>query len=126
MDASQRNRQTARPHGAPVTPSIRARLEELRSRLGEVHRLERLAQIVDTNNTSGKPISDRIYDLLRANPDMTFSPAEIMECIHVREDRVEAVRKALQRLSSPERGAIQRIGHAEYRINLPPSEDPTR
>jgi hypothetical protein len=124
METSQRNRRPARTQNAsaPAAASISARLEELRARSleAEITRLERLQTIVETNTRTGKPVTDRIYDLLRSNPDVSFSPAEIMECIHAPAEHVEAVRKALQRLCG--RDAIVRVGHAEYRINMPPTE----
>lgn len=125
MTESHRNRQASRTTAPSAAPSIRARLEDLKSLLEEAKRLERLLDIAEKNSAeaAGKPVTDRIHDLLRSNPDMWFSPAEIMECIHVRDEHTEAVRKALQRLCG--RDLVIRTEHAKYRINLPPSEGPT-
>lgn len=122
MDVPQRTRSPVRTPSAPTAATFRSRLDELTA---QYERLKRLVAICEASSdaTPAKPVSDRIYDLLRGNRDMSFSPAEIMECIHARENHIEAVRKALQRLC--DRGMIVRIGHASYRINLAPSEDPT-
>lgn len=124
MEAN-RNRVTAKTPSASAM--FRERANEARSQSAryerESARLERLAKIVDdTNATAGKPITNRIEDLLRANDDVAFTLAEIMDCIHVGEDRIEAVRKALQRLAA--RNLIERKDSA-YRINMPPKESPT-
>jgi hypothetical protein len=113
---------------APTAASLHARRAEAHARAAEVgielERIERLIKITESNVAAiGKPISDRIYDLLLSNEDMTFSPAEIMECIRARDEHLDAVRKALHRLCS--RSQIIRVGHGEYRINRPPREAPT-
>jgi hypothetical protein len=123
MEGSSRNK-------PQKSTALRTRLKELEDRIQamretlNIDRVERLVQISETNTTTaGKPISDRIHDLLRSNPDMSFSPAEIMECIHASEENAEAIKKALQRLCA--RDVITWVGHAEYKINLPPSEGST-
>lgn len=114
-----------RPTAAARATSLRARLEDLRRSTG-IERLERLVEIAETNvrAAAGKPITDRIYDLLRSNPDMAFAPSEIMECIHAREEHLEAMRKALQRLCA--RSQILRVSHGHYQANIGPSADGER
>lgn len=74
--------------------------------------MQRLVTIAEHQPELTKPVTDRIYDMLRANFEWSFSPSEIMEAVHAGED---AVRKALQRLVT--RGVIEHLGHGAYRIN---------
>jgi hypothetical protein len=88
--------------------SLRARLARVEA---EAEALKRLVVLAEHKPELTKPVTDRIYDMLRANHEWAFSPAEIMEAVHAGE---EAVRKALQRLMA--RGLIEWKGHAAYRV----------
>lgn len=94
-----------KPDGA----SLRARLAKVQA---EAEALKRLVAIAEHEPELAKPVTDRIYDMLHANFEWSFSPAEIMEAVHASE---EAVRKALQRLVA--RGLIEWKGHAAYGIS---------
>jgi hypothetical protein len=89
--------------------SLRARLAKAEA---EVAAIKRLVTIAEHQPELNKPVTDRIHDMLRANHEWAFSPAEIMEAVRAGE---EAVRKALQRLAG--RGQIDRVGHGAYRLN---------
>lgn len=78
----------------------------------EAEALKRLVAIAEHEPALTKPVTDRIYDMLRSNFEWSFSPAEIMEAVHAGE---EAVRKALQRLVA--RGLIEWKGHAAYGVS---------
>lgn len=93
---------------------LTARADALRSELREITRkLVAMRAFVGFCNPD-TTACDRIEALLHENPDIEFSPAEIMEAVHASE---EAVRKALQRLQDA--GYIKRSRHARYRAALP-------
>jgi len=100
----------------PGSSVLRSRLAEIeaesvRVRV-EVERAKKLVKLAERGTDEAKPVATRIEDLLMANYDMGFTPAEVVEIVHASED---AVRKALHRLL--QRGRIERHEHGVYAIN---------
>jgi hypothetical protein len=80
--------------------------------MAEVESIDRILTVREHSPSASLPVADRVLALLGANPEMTFSPCEIMEAVHAGE---ESVRKVLTRLAGE--GRVRRVAHATYQAN---------